>query len=84
MEPAVYNFKFTEDGRKGATSIPLSMERAIEIARDRCVNHCSEVKLSVETAPDKFLTLGTYAYSPATDNTGRLILAIPRLPKNYY
>lgn len=56
------------------------MERAIDIARDRVITHQSELKLSVETRPGKFLVLGTYAYFPERDNE-RFVISIPKLPK---
>lgn len=79
MEPTRHNFKFSEQGRRESTLV-TTMERAIDIARDRVITHQSELKLSVETRPGKFLVLGTYAYFPERDNE-RFVISIPKLPK---
>ena len=81
MEPLRMNFKFTEPGRNEAV-LNTTMERAIEIARDRAAMHRSEVKLSVETKPGKFTHLGLYFYSPTLDQTGREVAAVPVTPKH--
>lgn len=81
MEPLRMNFKFTEPGRNEAV-LNTTMERAIDIARDRAAMHRSEVKLSVETKPGKFIPLGLYFYSPTLDQTGREVAVVPNPPKN--
>lgn len=82
MEQERRNYMFAEQGRPDSV-VHTTMERAIEIARDRVLNRRTEVVLSAECPVDsgRFIRLGTYVYLPERDGE-RLILSIPKIPKN--
>lgn len=65
MEQERRNYKFAEQGRPDSV-VHTTMERAIEIARDRVLNRRTEVVLSAECPVEsgRFIRLGTYEYSP--------------------
>lgn len=76
MERPVYQFKFSESGRNENT-LSLTMEGAIEIARNRVINRGCEVKLYV-LCHDRFVYLGEYC--PALDGIYS-VRAYPKPPK---
>lgn len=84
MEQEQRNYRFAEQGRPDSV-VHTTMERAIEIARDRVLNRWTEVVLSVECPVDsgRFTRLGTYIYHPEGDGK-RFILSIPIIPKKHY